>query len=95
MEILLLIGIGVLGYVLWKQSRGEEVSAGGIAGGCLGLGCLGMVVLFLLGVIALWLLLGALGDIDVSLNDWLGTEDGDGGRGGADEGGGGGGVQLD
>jgi hypothetical protein len=95
MEILLLIGIGVLGYVLWKQSRGEEVSAGGVAGGCLGLGCLGMVVLFLVGVIALWLLLQALGDIDISLNDWL-DSGGNGGQGGGGGGGNDGGdVQLD
>lgn len=83
MEILLLFGIGVLGYVVWKQSRGEEVNVGGIAGGCLGLGCLGMVVLVLVSLVVLWLLLQTLGDIDISLSDWLDSQErGGGGRGG-------------
>ena len=80
MEILLLIGIGAIGYVLWKQSRGEQVSIGGMVGGCLGIGCLGMVVLFVVAVIVVWVLLQSLGDIDISLSDWL-DSGGSGGNG--------------
>ena len=90
MEILLLIGLGVAGYVFWKQSRGEQVSAGRIAGGCLGLGCLGMVLLFLAGVVVLWLLLQGLADIDISLSDFLDSGQRDGGGGAR-----GGGPRLD
>lgn len=71
MELLLLAGIGMLVYVGIKRSRGEPVSAGRMAGGCLGLGCLGLVVLFLVGVVVLWVLLQAIGDLDVSISDFL------------------------
>lgn len=88
MEILLLIGIGALVYVGVKRSRGEPVSFGRMAGGCLGLGCLGVVVLFIAGVVVLWILLQSLGDIDVSISDFLESQGG-GGQGGEGSGGGG------
>lgn len=37
--------------------------------GCLGLGCLGVVVLFALGVALVWFLFQSLADIDLSLSD--------------------------
>lgn len=76
MEILLLAGIGALIYVGIKRSRGEPVSAGRMAGGCLGFGCLGLVVLFIAGVILLWVLLQAIGNLDVSLSDYFQPENG-------------------
>lgn len=86
MEILLLLGLGAFAYVAWKRSRGEPVSMGRMAGGCLGVGCLGLVILFIAGVIALWLLLQAIGDLDVSISDFLETGGGDGDRGGRENG---------
>jgi hypothetical protein len=44
-------------------------------------GCLATVVIAVVGIVLLWLLLGALADIDVSLNEWNGggeSERGDG-----------------
>lgn len=81
MEILLLAGLGVLAYVLWKRSRGERVGYGRLAGGCLGLGCLTTVILFVVGIAALWFLLQALGDVDVSLSDLFETQQGPGREG--------------
>ena len=84
MEILLLIALGAGAWVLWKRSRGEDPTASGIGraiAGCLGVGCLATVVIAVVGIVLLWLLLGALADIDVSLNEWNGggeSERGDG-----------------
>lgn len=66
----------MLVYVGIKRSRGEPVSAGRMAGGCLGLGCLGLVILFIVGIIVLWVLLQAIGDLDVSISDFLQPEAG-------------------
>ena len=70
MELLLIFGLGLAAYVLWKQSRGEQPSAGGLAGGCLGLGCLGLVLVSLAGVALLWLLVQALAGVDLSLSEF-------------------------
>ena len=89
MEILLLIGLGAFAYVYWKQSRGERVNVAGMAGGCLGLGCLGVILLCIAAVVVLWLLLQSLGDIDLSLSDWFdagGRDNGGGGGGGGNDG---------
>jgi hypothetical protein len=90
-EILLLIALAAGGYVLWKQSRGEQPSAGRFAGGCLGLGCLASLLLFIAGIVVLWLLLQAFADLDLSLSG-LGENGGDGGGG---SGGGGDQPQID
>lgn len=74
MELLLLFGLGAFAWVMWKRSRGEDPSLGRTAGGCLGLGCLGLVVMTVLAVVVLWLLLQAIADIDLSLS---GLGDGD------------------
>lgn len=37
--------------------------------GCLGLGCLGVVVLFAIGVALVWFLFQSLAEIDLSLSD--------------------------
>lgn len=82
MELLLLIAAGGLAWVLWKQSRGEDPTAGGVGRaltGCLGLGCLGVIVVFAIGVAVLWFLLQSLADLDLSLS---GLGGGDGGGGG-------------
>lgn len=71
MELLLLIGLGALAYVIWKRSRGEPVAYGRMAGGCLGLGCLGLVLTFIAAVVVLWVLTQALTEVDVSLSDLL------------------------
>ena len=80
MELLLLFALFLLGYVLWKQSRGEQPSVAGIAGGCLGLGCLGLILTSVAFVAVLWLLLQLLAGIDLSLSG-IG-DDGGGGNGG-------------
>jgi hypothetical protein len=83
-EILLLIALAAGGYVLWKQSRGEDPSLGRFAGGCLGFGCLATVLLFIAGIVVLWLLVQGLADLDLSLSG-LGEDSGGGGdRGGGD-----------
>jgi hypothetical protein len=84
MEILLLIAIAAGGYVLWKRSRGEQPSAGRFVGGCLGLGCLASVLLFIAVVVVLWLLLQAVVDLDLSLSG-LGEGDGGGPGDGGDQ----------
>lgn len=38
--------------------------------GCLGLGCLGVIVTFAIGVALLWFLLQSLAEIDISLSDF-------------------------
>lgn len=68
MELLLLLSLGLVGYVLWKQSRGEQPSVAGVAGGCLGIGCLGIVLLWVAAIVAFWLLIQLLGDVDLSLS---------------------------
>jgi hypothetical protein len=71
MELLLLLALGAGGWMLWKRSRGEDptaTAAGKAVAGCLGLGCLGALLLFVVGVVLLWLLLGALADLDLSLS---------------------------
>lgn len=73
MEILLLLAIGAGVWLLWKSSRGEDPTASGIGrliSGCLGLGCLATLLLFVAFVVVAWLLLQALADIDLSLNEW-------------------------
>lgn len=82
MELLLLFGLGVTAYVLWKRSRGEQPSAAGIAGGCLGLGCLGLVLTFVAGIALLWVILQALAGIDLSLSGFDFGGGGDGRDGG-------------
>jgi len=72
-----LLGIGAFAWVMWKRSRGEDPSMGRLAGGCVGLGCLGVLVMMVVGVVVLWLLLQAVADIDLSLSGF-----GDGGGGG-------------
>ena len=75
MEILLLIALGAGAWVLWKRSRGEDPTASGIGraiAGCLGVGCLATVVLVVVAGVLLWLLLGALADVDLTLNEWGG-----------------------
>jgi uncharacterized membrane protein len=74
-EILLLIALGAGAWVLWKRSRGEDPTASSIGKaitGCLGVGCLATVVLVAVAAVLLWLLLGALADVDLSLNEWGG-----------------------
>jgi hypothetical protein len=78
-EILLLIALAAGAYVLWKQARGEDPSIAGFAGGCLGLGCLGMILLTIAAIVVLWLLLQGLADLDLSLG---GYGEGNGGSGG-------------
>lgn len=95
MEILLLIVIGMGAYVLFQRSRGREVGAGSLARGCLGLGCLGTLILLIVGIVLLWLLLQAVADIDLSVLDHLLDEDGGGGRDGGGGGGGGAGSRND
>lgn len=88
MELLLLAALGAGAWVVWKQSRGEDPTAsmfGRAFAGCLGLGCLGMVVLFAVGVAILWFALQALTEIDFSLSGLGEQGDGDGA---ADPGGG-------
>lgn len=68
MELFLLLGLGAFAWVMWKRSRGEDPSMGRLAGGCLGLGCLGVLVMMAVGVVVLWLLLQAVADIDLSLS---------------------------
>lgn len=72
MELLLLIALFGFAYVMWKRSRGEEPTLLGMAGGCLGLGCLGVLVMFVVGIVVLWLLLQAVADLDISLTDFGG-----------------------
>jgi hypothetical protein len=75
MEILLLVAVGAGAWILWKKSRGEDPTASGVGKaitGCLGLGCLATLALFVVAVVLLWLLLGALADVDLSLNEWNG-----------------------
>ncbi len=72
-----MLGIGAFAWVMWKRSRGEDPSMGRLAGGCVGLGCLGVLVMMVVGVVVLWLLLQAVADIDLSLSGF-----GDGGGGG-------------
>lgn len=71
-----MLGIGAFAWVMWKRSRGEDPSMGRLAGGCVGLGCLGVLVMMVVGVVVLWLLLQAVADIDLSLS---GFGDGSGG----------------
>lgn len=89
MELLLLLALGAGAWLLFKYARGEDPTAsaaGKAVAGCLGLGCLGALLLFVASVVVLWLLLSALADLDLSLSG-LG---GDGGNGPPERGGGGG-----
>ena len=81
MELLLLIALGAVGWVLWKQSRGEDPALGRAFAGCLGMGCLGVVVMFALGVALLWFLLQSLADIDLSLSELFDEPNGGGNNG--------------
>jgi hypothetical protein len=78
MEILLLLAAGAGAWILWKKSRGEDPTASGVGRvitGCLGLGCLATLALFVVAIVLLWFLLGALADVDLSLNEWNGGEE--------------------
>lgn len=70
MELLLLVALGAGAWVLWKQSRGEEPTPamfGRAFAGCLGIGCLGLVLVFAVGVVLVWLLVQLLTGVDPSL----------------------------
>jgi hypothetical protein len=91
MEILLILALGGLAWVLIQNSRGKPVDFGTFAGGCLGLGCLGTIILLIASFVVLWLILQAIGDIDISLLDEWFDENRDAFDGGGNGGGGGGG----
>ena len=83
MELLLLLVVGAALWVLWRQSQGRDPTAsaiGKVVAGCLGLGCLGALLLFAVTVAVLWLLLQALLDLDLSFSGLL--DESGGGSGG-------------
>ncbi len=74
MELLLLLLLGAALWVLWTRSQGRDPTAstlGKAVAGCLGLGCLGALLLFAVTVAVLWLLLQALLDLDLSFSGLL------------------------
>ena len=79
MELLLLLALGAAAWVVWRRSQGRDPTAstlGKAAAGCLGLGCLGALLLFAVTVAVLWLALQALLDLDLSFSGFL-DESGD------------------
>ena len=83
MELLLLLAVGAVAWVLWSRSQGRDPTAstvGKAVTGCLGLGCLGALLVFAVTVAVLWLVLQALLDLDLSFSGLL--DDSGGGSGG-------------
>ena len=83
MELLLLLVLGAGLWVVWRQSQGRDPrgsALGKVVAGCLGLGCLGALLVFAVTVAVLWLLLQALLDLDLSFSGFL--DESGGGSGG-------------
>jgi len=83
MELLLLLMLGAALWVVWRQSQGRDPTAsalGKAVAGCLGIGCLGALLVVAVAVAILWLVLQALIDLDLSLSGLL--DDLGGGSGG-------------